>query len=265
MRGVKVRLHIFNIKRKKSITIFVVETVTVIFGRIHFHYWFHTHLIIKKKYSSQQQRLFRRFKIQQKMGHSGPQFIYFLCYVDICVARCVSSVSAVMCVCQYFDCLHAFPGKKEKKGGNVYLLNDFLRSECLLPPQTPCIHSRHCTERETGGNSGLFNFLTFRHDWICSAAKPDKRLLKAKSQLMTWPSCSHGQRKEGGNKREKEREREREREREQSCHAQHLFIQTVHLLCGLSLAGIQHTHTHTQTLLSSSFTHRHIVQKTRGS
>lgn len=55
-------------------------------------------------------------EIQDKLP-SGLLFIYFLCYVDICVARCVSSVSAVVCVCQYFDCLHAFPGKIKKKKG----------------------------------------------------------------------------------------------------------------------------------------------------
>lgn len=126
----------------------------------------------------------------------------------------------------------------------------------------PCYHSRHLMERETGGNSGLFNFLTFRHDWICSAAKPDKRLLKAKSQLMTWPTCSHGQR--GGGR---ERERERHWRKSNSCHAQHLFIQTVHLLCGLSLAGIQRKHTHhTHVCLSHSHAQTHFPkdQGTKG-
>lgn len=100
-----------------------------------------------------------------------------------------------ICVCQY--AVHAPP----EKWDNVYIQSSF--SLLFLPPHS--LRHTH-TEGERGGNSGLFNFLTFRQDWICSAAKSDKRPLKAKSQLMTWPSCSHGRRETGREEREKERQ-----------------------------------------------------------
>lgn len=113
----------------------------------------------------------------------------------VCVAWCVSH-----CVCQY---VHAFPGKKKKTNKK----NPKKTRQCLpaewFPPvwmssffPSSCLRSCRHMGTETAGNSGLFNFLTFRQDWICSAAKPEKSPLQAKSQLRTWPSCSrrHGER-----------------------------------------------------------------------
>lgn len=129
-------------------------------------------------------------------------------------------VSILVCTCD------------EGKKGGAYTAITFLRFEFFSPS---FIHFCHHTERETGGNYALFNFLTFRQDWICYVAKPDKKESEGRvcSQLSLHVAADTVKRRERGR-----------------INAMHLFIQTVHLLCGKSLASIcitteTHTHTHT--------------------
>lgn len=100
------------------------------------------------------------------------------------------------------------------------------------------------------------DFLTsWPSDMIGSVLLPSQTKGFWKHRVCSWLGlhvAMDGGKEEGGDAEGENREREnggdRERERseeKQSCHAQHLFIQTVHLLCGLSLAGIQLTHTDT--------------------
>lgn len=99
---------------------------------------------------------------------------------------------------------------------------------CFSSPFFIC--SCHHTARETGG-SGLFNFLTFRQDWIGSSAKPDKK--KHEESVSSWLSLDVAADSQRGGKKKR-------------INAMHLFIQTVHLLCGESLASkITTTDTHT--------------------
>lgn len=133
-------------------------------------------------------------------------------------------VSILVCTCD------------EGKKGGAYTAITFLRFEFFSPS---FIHFCHHTERETGGNYALFNFLTFRQDWICSAAKSDKKESEGRvsSQLSLHVAADTVKRRERGR-----------------INAMHLFIQTVHLLCGKSLASIcitTDTHTHTQSMSES--------------
>ena len=172
-------------------------------------------------------------------------------------------VRSCVCVNTLTACM-PFREKKKKKGAmfTCWMISSGLN--VFSPPRLPVSILDTARREKQEATQG---FLTsWPSDMIESVLLPSQTKGFWKQRVSSWLGL-HVATDRGKREGTRERKRERERERERAIMSCTTFIYSncpsaVWLKLGWHTA---HTHTHTQTLLSSSFTHRHIVQKTRGS